>query len=112
MEQSICNFELNSKLSLKLDFKSNSMLKVLAQLKPSQICCPCLSFTGAESVCVGGLQATGAARRVTVKPSSNECFEMADVRRKRKEFSRKNIDCWLLNDSAFCGFCCSKRGDV
>ena len=49
---------------------------------------------------MGGLQATGATRRVTVKQSSNEGFEMADGK-------RKNIDCWLLNDSAFCGFCCS-----
>ena len=39
---------------------------------------------------MGGLQPTGAARRVTVKPSSNECFEMADVR-KRKECSREKI---------------------
>ena len=41
---------------------------------------------------MGGLQATGAARRVTVKPSSNECFEMADVCR-RKECSRKISTC-------------------
>ena len=43
---------------------------------------------------MGGLQATVAARRrVTVKRSSNECFEIsADGQRKRKECSRKNID--------------------
>ena len=41
---------------------------------------------------MGGLPAPGAVRRVTVKPSSNECFEIADVR-KRKECSRKISTC-------------------